>query len=50
MLAIVPADFQYQDTYFVVAHFHYVLIAGFNFCINGGYLLLDPEMDWSDVQ
>ncbi len=28
MLAIVPADFQYQDSYFVVAHFHYVLIPG----------------------
>ncbi|MBI3898063.1 MAG: cytochrome c oxidase subunit I [Gammaproteobacteria bacterium] len=28
MLSIVPADFQYQDTYFVVAHFHYVLVTG----------------------
>lgn len=33
MLSIVPADFQYQDTYFVVAHFHYVLVPGALFAI-----------------
>tara|TARA_Y100000768_G_scaffold384449_1_gene368497 strand:- start:300 stop:1484 length:1185 start_codon:yes stop_codon:yes gene_type:complete len=33
MLAITPADFQYHDTYFVVAHFHYVLVPGSIFSI-----------------
>ena len=28
MLSLAPADFQYHDSYFVVAHFHYVMVAG----------------------
>ncbi|HUS25069.1 MAG TPA: cytochrome c oxidase subunit I, partial [Candidatus Binatia bacterium] len=47
MLAIAPADFQYQDTYFVVAHFHYVLVPGAVFAIIAAVYYWLPK--WTGV-
>ncbi len=47
MLAIVPADFQYHDTYFVVAHFHYVLVTGAVYSIIAAAYYWLPK--WSGV-
>lgn len=33
MLSLAPSDYQYRDSYFVVAHFHYVLVSGSLFSI-----------------
>jgi cytochrome c oxidase subunit 1 len=45
MLAVAPADFQYHDTYFVVAHFHYVLVPGAVFSIMAAVYYWLPK--WS---
>ena len=50
MLAIVPADIQYHDSYFVVAHFHYVLVPGSIFAADGRRVLLAAEVDRAHVQ
>jgi cytochrome c oxidase subunit 1 len=43
MLGVAPTDFQYHDTYFVVAHFHYVLVTGALFAIIGGVYYWLPK-------
>src|SRR5256885_2256900 len=43
ILAIMPIDIQLQDTYYVVAHFHYVLVAGSLFSLFAGFYFWVPK-------
>ncbi|MGP9041047.1 cytochrome c oxidase subunit I [Cytobacillus kochii] len=44
MLASAAQDYQYHDSYFVVAHFHYVIVGGVVFALLGGLHLYWPKM------
>ncbi len=43
-LADVPTDIHLQDTYFVVAHFHYTIMGGEIFALMGGLYFWFPKM------
>jgi cytochrome c oxidase subunit I+III len=45
MVALVPFDWQAHDTYFVVAHLHYVLIGGMLFPVFAGLYYYYPLVD-----
>lgn len=47
ILAVAPIDIQLQDTYYVVAHFHYVLVAGSLFALFAGSYYWMPK--WTGV-
>lgn len=44
MLAVAPFDFQLSDTYFVVGHFHFVLIGGTLFGVFAGLYYWYPKV------
>ena len=44
ILAVFPVDWQLTDTYFVVAHMHYVLFGGSFFAIFAGLYYWFPKM------
>jgi cytochrome c oxidase subunit 1 len=43
ILAVAPIDIMVQDTYYVVAHFHYVLVAGSLFALYAGFYFWAPK-------
>jgi cytochrome c oxidase subunit 1 len=43
MMGLAPADYQYHDTYFIVAHFHYTFVSGAVVGIIGGVYYWLPK-------
>jgi cytochrome c oxidase subunit I len=44
MLSAAPLDWQLGNSYFVVAHFHYVIVGGILFCLFAGFYYWFPKM------
>lgn len=44
MLAVAPANFQFHDSYFVVAHFHYIIVGGIVLALLAGTFYWWPKM------
>lgn len=44
MLAVLPTNVHFHDTYFVVAHFHYVMVGGTLMAWMGGFYYWLPKM------
>jgi len=42
-LAVAPLDWQLGNSYYVVAHFHYVIVGGILFCIFGAFYYWFPK-------
>jgi len=43
-VAVVPVDYQVTDSYFIVAHFHYTMMAGGTFALFSGLYFWFPKM------